>query len=55
MNIKIHTHAAKSYQREDAGKMECKSNINRLFSKQMLLFQLFLPFIFWYEKKYAQL
>ena len=54
VNIKIHTHAAKSYQRLDAGKMGCKSNVNTLFSKQMLLFQFFLPFIPWYEKKHAQ-
>ena len=54
MNIKIHTLAAKSYQRLDAGKMGCKSDVSTPFSKQMLLFQFFLHFILWYEKKHAQ-
>ena len=36
------------------GGMGWKSNIKVHFSKQMLLFHLFSPFILWYEKKYPQ-
>ena len=36
------------------GRSNVESSIKVHFSKQMLLFHLFKPFILWYEKKYAQ-